>query len=105
MKTTLMIATFALLFSNLALAGVTSSRADVRQHNQAHRITDRVENGSLTRRETGRLVRQQANIHRAERRFESDGRLTDGERARLEVKQDRASRNIYRKKHNARSRT
>lgn len=104
MKTALILAT-TMLFSAAALADAPSKRADARQHNQAHRVSNGIQNGSLTRREAAVLTSQQAHIHRAERRFESDGTLTYGERARLEVRQNRASRNIYRKKHNQRSRS
>ncbi len=93
-----------ILLSGTAAAEVTSKRTDLRQTNQHERIAQGVKNGSLTRPETAKLVSQQAHIHRTERRFEADGKLSNKERLTLERKQDRASRNIYRKKHNARAR-
>ena len=41
-------------------------------------------------------------INRAKKRARSDGEITAKERIRLEKKQDRASRLIYRGKHNDR---
>ncbi|MEO9874378.1 MAG: hypothetical protein ABJM26_06190 [Anderseniella sp.] len=74
--------------------------ADWRQHNQAERIFNGVQNGSLTFRETGQLVRGQARIHNQERRFKSDGVVTRRERARMHRSMNRQSRRIYRRKHN-----
>ena len=105
MRTKLLLITLSLLLtSQLATAGNESKRADHRQQRQAERINNGWENGSLTRRETTTLAAQQAHIRRTEKRFEADGQLSNKEKARLEIKQDRASRNIYRKKHNQRSR-
>lgn len=98
------IAMICLLTCQAAAADVASKRADARQQRQAERISDGWQNGALTRRETATLTAQQGHIRRAEKRFEADGKLNNRERARLEVKQDRASRSIYRKKHNARHR-
>jgi hypothetical protein len=68
------------------------------------RINQGVHNGTLTQRETRRLQHQQAHINRYEARSRADGGgLGPVERARLENMQDRASRNIYRKKHNRRN--
>jgi hypothetical protein len=53
--------------------------------------------------EAGRLETQQARIKQTEERMKADGKLTKAERARLTHKQNRASKTIYRKKHNART--
>ncbi len=74
-----------------------------RRQIQQERIGQGVSSGQLTPRETMNLERQQAGIERAERRAGADGKITPGERARLHRRQDRASRNIFRKKHNART--
>jgi hypothetical protein len=84
-----------------ALSAVPAeARIDQRRAHQQLRIANGVGNGSLTARETARLGRQQAHIGRYEARSRADGGgLTRLERFRIEQKQDRASRNIYRQKH------
>ena len=84
-----------------AIAAVPAeARINQRQTHQQQRIYNGVSNGSLTARETYRLERQQAGIARLEARSRADGNgLNWRERARIEHRQDRASRNIYRQKH------
>ena len=88
----------------LTLAGEAAAqstpRADARQANQLHRIYNGVENGSLTPKESGSLLRGQAHVERKKRRFKSDGVVTRSERYRLNRSQNRQSRRIYRRKHN-----
>ncbi|MEM9472106.1 MAG: hypothetical protein AAGA00_09110, partial [Pseudomonadota bacterium] len=74
--------------------------ADWRQHNQSLRIFDGIQDGSLTFRETGQLVRGQARLRNQERRFKSDGVVTRRERVRMHRSLNRQSRRIYRRKHN-----
>ena len=83
-----------------ASAGNNTPGVDKRQINQATRIYNGVQNGSLTLKETGQLIRGQARVRRMERRFKSDGVVTTGERIRLHRAQNRQSRRIFRKKHN-----
>jgi hypothetical protein len=73
-----------------------------RKENQQDRIAQGVRSGQLTPRETTRLERQQKGINREERnmRKADDGHLTHADRKALNQRQNRASRNIYRKKHN-----
>ena len=95
------------LLAILLLASASTAeaaRSDARQRHQAVRIADGKRSGELTRREAKKVVRQQRHIRRVERRARADGHVSAAERARIERKQDRASRNIYRKKHNRRSR-
>lgn len=75
-----------------------------RQRKQSKRIRQGVRSGELTARETVRLGKQQASIQRQKRQFKSDGTFTKGERVTIKKRQHRASKNIYRKKHNDRSR-
>jgi hypothetical protein len=72
-----------------------------RQLLQQERIGQGVASGQLTPQEAVRLERQQAGIERAQERAEADGKVTPEERARLHRKQDRASRRIYKEKHDA----
>lgn len=90
--------TFA-LFTETASAQSTPG-VDQRQKWQAGRIYDGVQNGSLTPKETGQLIRGQARVRAKERRFKADGVVTPSERVRLHRAQNRQSRRIYRKKHN-----
>ena len=74
--------------------------AERRQQVQQRRIGQGVASGQLTPRETIGLEREQAAVERAQKRMEADGLVTPGERARLHVRQDKASRDIYRARHN-----
>ena len=82
---------------------VHAGRHDRRQNRQGARIQQGVKSGELTQGEASRLRQQQRRINRVENRAEADGTVTGAEKARLENMQDRASRNIYRKKHNDRN--
>ncbi|RMG60594.1 MAG: hypothetical protein D6713_02445 [Deltaproteobacteria bacterium] len=75
-----------------------------RQIRQQKRIHQGIRSGQLTPREAFRLEKEQVRIQRTKRRFLSDGDLTCRERVRLHMMQDRASRHIYRLKHNDRTR-
>lgn len=75
-----------------------------RQENQERRIEQGVKSGELTGPEARRLKNQQRRIERMENRAEADGVVTKRERARIHKAENRASRNIYRKKHNVRDR-
>jgi Skp family chaperone for outer membrane proteins len=103
----------------LTLAGVfavvSASQADAprrtrdpavnaRQHNQHDRIRQGVKSGELTRRETGKLAREQRDIRQLERGYKSDGTLTGAERRDLHQEQNQASRNIYQQKHDEQDR-
>lgn len=82
--------------ADVAFAGRIANR----QIRQQKRIHQGIKSGELTRREVGRLEKQQYKIQRHKRRAWSDGKLTPKERIRMEQGQNRASRNIYRLKHN-----
>lgn len=84
----------ATVIATPALAGV-----DGRQSNQQHRIAQGWRSGELTGREAARLERQQHRIARTEHRMRATNGMNPRERARLHYRQDRASANIYRQKH------
>ena len=93
------------LVAGLLIGTSASAGPEQREARQRHRIHAGVEDGSLTHREAHRLRHQQANIERMERRFRNnDGHLGPRERVRLHRRQDHASRNIFRKRHNERER-
>jgi hypothetical protein len=77
-----------------------------RRDNQQARIAQGVKSGQLTAGETAHLERQQQSINREDARMRSrdNGKLTAADKAALNRRQNRASTNIYDKKHNARTR-
>ena len=75
---------------------------DQREKNQEKRIDQGIKSGEVTRGEAARLDAQQGKIKVDEAKAKSDGVVTPRERAKLKHEQNRASRNIYRKKHNSR---
>lgn len=77
---------------------------DQREQNQAQRIRQGAQSGELTRREAAGLVQGQVQLRRMEHRAKADGEVTLRERARLQQKANVESRQIYRKKHNGRTR-
>jgi hypothetical protein len=88
----------------LPLMGLAQGIND-RQQNQRARIRQGVRSGELTRREAGRIQARQARIRVNEayaRR--SGGEFTARERVRIQRQQNRASRQIYRQKHDRQDR-
>jgi hypothetical protein len=84
--------------------GQETRRADKRQKNQKQRIKQGAKSGEITKREAKSIKRSSTQAKRYEKRAKSDGKVTWKERARLENKQDKTSRKIYRTKHNKRDR-
>jgi hypothetical protein len=87
------------------IAGAAEAQSvDQRYANQAGRIGQGAASGRLTPGEAGRVDRQQASIDAQESRMRGrdDGRLTGHDRARLQTRENHASRHIYRAKHNGR---
>ncbi|MFP8777742.1 hypothetical protein [Hydrogenophaga sp. RWCD_12] len=84
-------------------AELQAQRVDNRQARQDARIDQGAASGQLTPREQRRLRHQQQHVSNLEDRVEADGKVTGKEAAHMEHAQDRASRNIYRKKHNHRN--
>lgn len=85
-----------------AFAQTSTPRIDQREANQQARIAQGAASGTLTAHETQRLEKEQAHINNAEAKAKADGTVTAKERRRLHAMQDGASRDIHRKKHNAR---
>jgi hypothetical protein len=83
----------------VVIAPTQATRTEVRQGMQRGRIAAGVAEGSVGPREARHLARQQRRVERAQRRAERDGVLTLREQARLEHRQDRASRHIARARH------
>ncbi|HXX70792.1 MAG TPA: hypothetical protein VEI55_00755 [Candidatus Acidoferrum sp.] len=77
-----------------------------RRENQQDRIAQGIKSGQLTAGETAKLERQQQSINRedASMRAANGGKLTGADKAALNQRQNNASKNIYAKKHNTRTR-
>lgn len=93
-----------IMFAQSAIADNRGQSINKKQANQKARISQGIRSGQLTRKEAFRLRKQQARINRTERRFKTDGRLTPRERAVVQGKLHRASKNIYAQKHDGQKR-
>ena len=96
----------AALLGLSVLAGAAQAQTvDQRHYDQQRRIEQGERSGNLTPHEVRRVERQQGRIDRAEARmrYRHDGHLTHRDRIRLQHRENRASRHIYRAKHNGRS--
>ena len=87
-----------------ALMLPASAQVNQRKENQQDRIAQGIKSGQLTAGEASNLERKEAGINREVRndRAANGGRLTQQERAQVNRQQNRASRQIYRDKHNGR---
>jgi len=76
-----------------------------RRENQQDRIANGVKSGQLTAGETAKLENQQHAINQqvAADRAANGGKLTPGEKKQVNKEQNAASKNIYNKKHNAKT--
>ena len=98
MKTIILAAMASVFVAGTAMAG--TPLVDNRQNDQAHRIYNGVQNGQLSLRETGKLIRGQVRVYNKEQQFKSDGVVTFDERVKLFRMQTRQDVRIYNKKHN-----
>jgi hypothetical protein len=76
-----------------------------RRENQQDRIAQGIKSGQLTAGETAKLENQQKGINQqvAADRSANGGKLTSGEKKQINHEQNGASKNIYNKKHNAKT--
>jgi methionine-rich copper-binding protein CopC len=88
---------------NANTAHYGSGEIGQRRENQQDRIAQGVKSGQLTAGETAKLENQQQGINRevSADRQANGGHLTGADRKAINQSQNRASRNIYNKKHNA----
>lgn len=94
----------ATLFAIPVFAQSTATpRVDQRQENQQKRIANGINSGALTAQETANLERREAKIEADKAAAKADGVVTKQERAKLHAEENRASKKIYNKKHNART--
>jgi hypothetical protein len=80
-----------------------SNEVGQRRENQQERIAQGIKSGQLTAGEAAKLENQQKGINQqvAADRAANGGKLTAGEKAQVNKEQNKASKNIYNKKHNA----
>jgi hypothetical protein len=76
-----------------------------RRENQQDRIANGIKSGQLTAGETAKLENQQKGINQQVKadRAANGGKLTPGEKKQVNKEQNAASKNIYNKKHNAKT--
>jgi polyhydroxyalkanoate synthesis regulator phasin len=92
------------LFGITGVSAVEAGTIARREARQQKRIEQGVKSGELTAREAAKLEREQAKIEADREKALSDGTLTKREKAKLTREQNRASRHIYREKHDAQKR-
>ena len=96
-----------LLFAGLLLALTAGAAAaqtpalNARQATQRARIRQGVATGELNRREAARMRGREAGITAEKRAARADGVVTPAERLDIRKDEQRASRAIYRQKHDA----
>ena len=78
---------------------LATPRIDQRQVNQQKRIDQGVVSGQLNAKETKRLDKREAKIAANEAKAKSDGKVSKAERRHLLREENRASKAIYRQKH------
>ena len=101
MKTlSIFLAATAVIVMNVTVADARP--IELREHRQEMRIHQGLRRGDLTRMEARRLQRGERRLDRAEAFAWRDGRLSPGERHRLNRMLDRQSRRIHRLRHNGR---
>ena len=90
---------------NANTAHYGNNKVGQRRENQQDRIAQGVKSGQLTAGETARLEKQQQGINKqvAADRKANGGTLTASEKKQVNKEQNQASKNIYRKKHNAKT--
>ena len=88
---------------NANTAHYGNNKVGQRKENQQDRIAQGVKSGQLTPAETAKLEKQQQGINKqvAQDRKANGGKLNASEKKQVNKEQNQASRNIYRKKHNA----
>jgi len=85
--------------SGVSVFAQTSKPISKTQKLQKHRIKQGVKSGELTRVEAKKLNAQQRNIQKTKAVAKADGVVTKKERKIIKTKQAKASKAIYRQKH------
>jgi hypothetical protein len=82
-----------------------NNEVDQRRENQQDRIANGIKSGQMTAGEAAKAENQQRAINQQTRadRAANGGKLTSGEKKQINKEQNAASKNIYNKKHNAKT--
>jgi hypothetical protein len=90
---------------NANTAHYGNNKVDQRRENQQDRIAQGIKSGKLTAGQTAKLENQQKGINQqvAADRKANGGKLTAAEKKQVNHEQNQASKNIYHKKHNAKT--
>jgi hypothetical protein len=90
---------------NANTAQYGNNQVGQRRENQQDRIGQGIKSGQLTAGETAKLENQQKGINQQVKadRAANGGKLTSGEKQQINKEQNGASKNIYNKKHNAKT--
>ena len=82
-----------------------NNEVDQRRENQQDRIANGIKSGQMTAGEAAKAENQQRGINQQVRadRAANGGKLTPGEKKQVNKEQNAASKNIYNKKHNAKT--
>jgi hypothetical protein len=90
---------------NAATQHYGNNEVGQRRENQQDRIAQGIKSGQLTAGETAKLENQQKGINQQVQadRQANGGKLTQGEKQQVNKEQNAASKNIYNKKHNAKT--
>jgi hypothetical protein len=87
---------------NPSSASSQRMQSDVQRNvNQQQRIQNGMDKGSLTNREAGSLERGQARVNGREANAAANGHVGAAEQRGIQRSENRQSRRVYRKKHNA----
>ncbi|MCB0855787.1 MAG: hypothetical protein KDD63_26380 [Bacteroidetes bacterium] len=105
MKIKISILALFLAFATTGLMAQTATpKVTKTQVNQQKRIIHGAKNGELTKQEARQLERQQRRINRTKKVAKADGTVTPKEKMVINRRQKRASKNIYRQKHDRQDR-
>jgi hypothetical protein len=90
---------------NANTAQYGNNKVGQRRENQQDRIAQGIKSGQLTAGETAKLENQQKGINQQVKadRSANGGKLSAGEKKQINGEQNAASKNIYKKKHNAKA--
>jgi hypothetical protein len=88
---------------NANVAHYGNNKVGQRRENQQDRIAQGIKSGQLTAGETAKLETQQQGINKqvAADRKANAGKLTTAQKKQINKEQNQASKNVYKKKHNA----
>jgi hypothetical protein len=89
--------------TNPPKAGTKTPIVHERQKLQHQRIKQGIKSGELTKGEAAKLHGEEKAIQAEKRMAKADGKVTKAERAKLRKDQNKASRDIYKLKHNTKT--